>query len=309
MAQPNVAREPSMEEILASIRRIIESNEPNAENALSGQLPPVYGDDEIEDGEETSFVPDMAANDRGAPSRSEPMTYGSGSPAQTAQQDRTLSLADVAARVRAASTRPQDTGPVRPSAAPVPSAAASSAQTPSSPAPVARQEEPVQLRQMPRMPEFREPVTQATPVTQAAPVSQPVAPQPEPVQRVMMPVFDPPLSAPLRAEAPVRPELRSEPRIEPKTEPKLAAEPAPRSLPAKIEETASLLSAEAGAQVAKSFSELASVFNGMERRSLEDMAGDMLRPMLQEWLDDNLPTLVERLVREEIERVSRGTRR
>jgi cell pole-organizing protein PopZ len=28
MAQPNVAREPSMEEILASIRRIIESNEP-----------------------------------------------------------------------------------------------------------------------------------------------------------------------------------------------------------------------------------------------------------------------------------------
>ncbi|CDZ51469.1 PopZ family protein [Neorhizobium galegae] len=308
MAQPNVAREPSMEEILASIRRIIESNEPNAENALSGQLPPVYGDDEIEDGEETGFVPDMAANDRGAPSRNEPMNYPSGSSGQPAQQDRTLSLADVAARVRAASTRQQETGSVRLSAAstaPAPSAAASSAQTPSSPAPVARQEEPAQLRPMPRMPEFREPATQSAPVTQAAPVSQPVAPQPEPHQRVMMPVFDPPLSAPHRAEAPVR----SEPRIEPKTEPKLAAEPAVRSLPAKIEETANLLSAEAGAQVAKSFSELASVFNGMERRSLEDMAGDMLRPMLQEWLDDNLPTLVERLVREEIERVSRGTRR
>ncbi len=28
MAQPNVAREPSMDEILASIRKIIESNEP-----------------------------------------------------------------------------------------------------------------------------------------------------------------------------------------------------------------------------------------------------------------------------------------
>ncbi|WP_105429801.1 PopZ family protein [Neorhizobium sp. T6_25] len=304
MAQPNVAREPSMEEILASIRRIIESNEPNAENALSGQLPPVYGDDEIEDGEETSFVPDMAANDRGAPSRNEPMNYPSGSSGQAAQQDRTLSLADVAARVRAASTRQQETGTVRLSAAstaPVPSAAASSAQTPSSPASAARQEEPAQLRPMPRMPEFREPATQPAPVTQAAPVAS----QPEPVQRVMMPVFDPPLSAPHRAEAPVR----SEPRIEPKTEPKLAEEPAPRSLPAKIEETANLLSAEAGAQVAKSFSELASVFNGMERRSLEDMAGDMLRPMLQEWLDDNLPTLVERLVREEIERVSRGTRR
>jgi len=28
--------------------------------------------------------------------------------------------------------------------------------------------------------------------------------------------------------------------------------------------------------------------------------------MLQDWLDNNLPTLVERLVREEIERVARG---
>jgi len=39
------------------------------------------------------------------------------------------------------------------------------------------------------------------------------------------------------------------------------------------------------------------------------MAAEMLRPMLQEWLEDNLPTLVERLVREEIERVARGSRR
>ncbi|WP_233245193.1 PopZ family protein [Caulobacter sp. D4A] len=296
---------------MASIRRIIESNEPNAENVLNGQLPPVYAEDEIEDGEEASFVPEMAANDRGAPSRNEPMNYASASPGQPAQQDRTLSLADVAARVRAASARQQETGTVRlatASTAPASSAPLSSAQTSSSPAPAARQEEPAPLRpQMPRMPEFREPVSQAAPVTQAAPamqaapVSQPMAPQPEPAPRVMMPVFDPPLSAPARAETPVRPE--------PKIEPKFAAEPAPRSLPAKIEETANLLSAEAGAQVAKSFSELASVFNGMERRSLEDMAGDMLRPMLQEWLDDNLPTLVERLVREEIERVSRGTRR
>jgi len=42
------------------------------------------------------------------------------------------------------------------------------------------------------------------------------------------------------------------------------------------------------------------------RRSLDQMAEEMLRPMLQEWLDNNLPTLVEKLVREEIERVARG---
>jgi cell pole-organizing protein PopZ len=34
----------------------------------------------------------------------------------------------------------------------------------------------------------------------------------------------------------------------------------------------------------------------------------MLRPMLRVWLDDNLPTIVERLVRAEIERVARGGR-
>jgi cell pole-organizing protein PopZ len=32
----------------------------------------------------------------------------------------------------------------------------------------------------------------------------------------------------------------------------------------------------------------------------------MLRPMLKSWLDDNLPTLVERIVKAEIERVARG---
>jgi hypothetical protein len=32
----------------------------------------------------------------------------------------------------------------------------------------------------------------------------------------------------------------------------------------------------------------------------------MLRPMLKSWLDDNLPSVVDRIVRAEIERVSRG---
>jgi cell pole-organizing protein PopZ len=41
-------------------------------------------------------------------------------------------------------------------------------------------------------------------------------------------------------------------------------------------------------------------------RTLEDLVREMLRPMLKVWLDDNLPGMVERLVRAEIERVSRG---
>ena len=42
--------------------------------------------------------------------------------------------------------------------------------------------------------------------------------------------------------------------------------------------------------------------------AMGEMVRDMLRPMLKAWLDDNLPILVERLVRAEIERVARGGR-
>jgi cell pole-organizing protein PopZ len=41
---------------------------------------------------------------------------------------------------------------------------------------------------------------------------------------------------------------------------------------------------------------------------MTDMVRDMIRPMLKTWLDDNLPIMVERLVRAEIERVARGGR-
>ena len=46
--------------------------------------------------------------------------------------------------------------------------------------------------------------------------------------------------------------------------------------------------------------------SGKNARTLEDLVKEMLRPMLKSWLDDNLPSLVERIVRAEIERVSRG---
>ena len=41
---------------------------------------------------------------------------------------------------------------------------------------------------------------------------------------------------------------------------------------------------------------------------IENLTREMLRPMLKNWLDDNLPSLVERLVRAEIQRVARGGR-
>lgn len=43
-------------------------------------------------------------------------------------------------------------------------------------------------------------------------------------------------------------------------------------------------------------------------RSLEEMTREMLKSMLKQWLDANLPTIVEELVREEIQRVARRGR-
>ncbi|WP_206454261.1 PopZ family protein [Aurantimonas marina] len=70
-----------------------------------------------------------------------------------------------------------------------------------------------------------------------------------------------------------------------------------------------LISQETGSRVAASFDNLARVIREEHLNSIDETVGEILRPMLQEWLDDNLPSLVEKLVREEIERVARGGRR
>ncbi len=55
--------------------------------------------------------------------------------------------------------------------------------------------------------------------------------------------------------------------------------------------------------------EVSGAFDRLKRSAMDDIDAKteaILRPMLREWLDDNLPNMVERLVREEIERVARG---
>jgi cell pole-organizing protein PopZ len=289
-----------MEEILASIRRIIESNEPVADGAAPRDFSDYSDDDRgSEDAGDLAFVPEMAANDPGIPAQ-EPAAARAEAPVQafsaqpspvaTPVPERSLSLADVAARVRAASSRapelptesPRETvkAAEQPASAPV-QAAASSAPRPL-PRPILPpipelgvagfnpDNAPTEPERMPRIVESSvEPTKPETPFAELAP---------------MVDELD------IRAETPVS-EAKSE------------------SLPAKIEAAANLMSAEAGAQVARSFGELADMLDGFNQQSIEEMAQDMLRPMLQEWLDDNLPTLVERLVREEIERVARGPRR
>lgn len=73
-------------------------------------------------------------------------------------------------------------------------------------------------------------------------------------------------------------------------------------------QTDHLLSHATDSTVGQAFNFLAHTVLSNNARTLEDLVREMLRPMLKDWLDDNLPTVVERLVRAEIERVARGGR-
>ncbi len=80
----------------------------------------------------------------------------------------------------------------------------------------------------------------------------------------------------------------------------------PVALPDSTELAEALLSPATDAAVSSAFGNLAHTILSKNARTLEDLVQEMLRPMLKIWLDDNLPTIVERLVRQEIERVTRG---
>ncbi|MBV9750469.1 MAG: DUF2497 domain-containing protein [Acetobacteraceae bacterium] len=106
------------------------------------------------------------------------------------------------------------------------------------------------------------------------------------------------------AMAAPEPEPPSFRRIEPDQD-VVFEEPPPPPPRAAVPDTA-LLSNAASAAVHSAFGTLAHSMLVQNTRTLEDLVKEMLRPMLKAWLDDNLPIMVERLVRAEIERVSRG---
>lgn len=266
MAQPSVAREPSMDEILASIRKIIENNEAQPDFAVDAQDDDGFDISTERDGnllDHPAVVEQFHAEEtRAAPVQALPVepVQAASQPAQTAGQP-ALSLADVAARVRAASERH-----------------------------VAANREQVAEREV-----F---------------VSEPVPPA---VAREENPVVTARVAATASRFTPVND--RVEPIAEKIEAPVPSSEPVQVAVAEPIEdspvgrEIAALVSPAVGERVAQSFGALAEAVDAGPRRSFDEIAEDMLRPMLQEWLDDNLPTLVERLVREEIERVARGPRR
>jgi cell pole-organizing protein PopZ len=96
-----------------------------------------------------------------------------------------------------------------------------------------------------------------------------------------------------------RPPAYEPPAFEPSSFDRPAYEPPPAP-------TGPILSQTTVSAVESAFNTLAHTVLSNNARTLEDLVKEMLRPMLKSWLDDNLPGLVERIVKAEIERVSRG---
>lgn len=100
----------------------------------------------------------------------------------------------------------------------------------------------------------------------------------------------------------------------PTEEPPMPPKPTPSSAPAET-----LVSEPTATAATSALSSLASTVEierlssapmtnsplGNGARSLEDMVLELMRPLLKQWLDQNLPATVDRLVQKEIERISR----
>jgi len=154
--------------------------------------------------------------------------------------------------------------------------------------------------------------------------AKPVAPAgPQIVYSKDSPTLAPPAPALLAVAAPVdaapaapkQPWERPTPRVQPAPPPPAPApqiqaapppEPSPAPAPAPAEEP--FVSPVTDAAVSASFGALSASVALQNSEMVESLAREMLRPMLKTWLDDNLPSLVERLVRAEIQRVARGGR-
>ncbi len=312
MSQPAKLQEPTMEEILASIRRIIAEDDlrppPPAPArpapAESAPLPATAEQaprEEMADGFDDPEMSSDAANDV-FEQRESPWRPGE----------------DIAAAEATREPAAPDIDPPKAAALLDPPRFAAAQPEPGPPAPP---ETPRELpsREPPRLSAF-EPLkaelaklelarsefarTEAAKSEIARPDhARPDVPRPE-FPRPELPRFELPRRDPARSEPP-RPELQDPMRPEPaRSEP--ARPPAAASPPALRAAEEGLLSPRTTAAVDLAFNTLAQTILVQNSRTLEDLVREMLKPMLKAWLDDNLPGLVERLVRAEIERVSRG---
>jgi cell pole-organizing protein PopZ len=247
MTQPAKVQEPSMEEILASIRRIIADDEAKPAEKAAGPAPPV------------------SSASSGAPPVAKPAV-----------------AADIPPPAIAAAK-------AAPAKAPVPNPPAAGNSQDDIDAMLAG------LDAATSEAEVRPPLPDGDVFDLTDEMALP-GPQPAPF-RTVEPEDDLEFSEAVAASAPPRAQHR-QPAFEP---PPLYESPAAPPPPPQ-----QILSRSTVSAVESAFNTLANTVLSNNARTLEDLVREMLRPMLKSWLDDNLPGLVERIVKAEIERVSRG---
>ena len=255
MTQPAKVQEPSMEEILASIRRIIADDEAKPPTADKPAMPAA------------AAKPEKPA----APAAKAPV------------------MSDIppsaipSAQAAAAKVAP---APVKPAPPPV---------APPAPAPAASNSQDDIDALLNGLDEATTPeeIRSPQPDGEVFELTDEMAlPDPEPAFHKIEPEDDLEFTEAAAAKA-----VHRQPAFEP---PSFESEPAPP--PQQI------LSRSTVSAVESAFNTLANTVLSNNARTLEDLVKEMLRPMLKSWLDDNLPGLVERIVKAEIERVSRGGR-
>ena len=262
MTQPAKVQEPSMEEILASIRRIIADDEakpPAAEKPPASDKPP------------TAEKPASPV----APARPE-------KPAAAAPAAKPAVMTDIPpSSIQAAQAAAKVAPPLKP-AAPEPPPAASNSQ------------DDIDallngLDEATSADEIRPPLPdgEVFELTDA----MAVPPPPKPAFHKIEPDDDLEFTETAAARA-----VHRQP----------AYEPPPFQSDAPPPQAQQILSRSTVSAVESAFNTLANTVLSNNARTLEDLVKEMLRPMLKSWLDDNLPGLVERIVKAEIERVSRG---
>jgi uncharacterized protein len=146
-------------------------------------------------------------------------------------------------------------------------------------------------------PAAEEPVAAAA-EPEAEPEPEPAAAEPEPVAAA-----EPEPAPPVEEEAlELTEKVETHGDLDVFTAP--AAEPEATPAPLAVE---SLVSERAATAAASSFGQLsAAIAMPKGDRTLEDVVRELLRPLLQQWLDDNLPAIVQQAVETEVERIARG---
>ncbi len=150
----------------------------------------------------------------------------------------------------------------------------------------------------------------------AEPEAAAPAPAPEPEPEYQAPAED----DVLELTDPIEPEPAHEPEpaplesvgdldvyspAAPEPEPAYTPPPAPSFNRDDVAET--LVGDHASSLAASAFGSLSSaLLMPKDGRTLEDVVRELLRPLLKEWLDQNLPRIVETKVEEEVHRIARG---